>query len=262
MMRTHFYKFHGAGNDFIMIDNRPARQFSQAEVAAMCHRRFGVGADGLILLENGDSRSDFTMRYFNADGGEATLCGNGSRCVVAFANLLQLIDNQCVFKASDGYHNATILERNGNRWRVRISMNDVTTMKTYEDGVFLDTGSPHFVTTADDIDRLDVFGEGKRLRHDARFPNGTNVDFLAARGAGIFVRTYERGVEDETLSCGTGVTASALVWAAQHADDQHRTVIVETRGGNFEVRFEQRAERFQNICLTGDAAFTFSGDYE
>ena len=255
-----FHKFHGTGNDFILIDNRVKQDFTVEQISLWCNRHLGVGADGFILLENGNPDGDFFMRYFNADGKEASLCGNGSRCAVAFAHYLAMIEKQCTFMAFDGIHHAEILSHEAHQWQIALQMKDIAEIKSYEDGFFTDTGSPHFVQYKENIDEMDVYQEGKTLRHDPRFANGCNVNFITPKDNGIYVRTYERGVEDETLSCGTGVTASALVWALiQQLHDGAHTIPVHTLGGNLTVKFHKQGESFHNIHLEGPVVHAFSG---
>ena len=257
-----FYKFHGAGNDFVMIDNRrPQADFTVEQVARLCSRRFGIGADGLILLQQPMLPDvDFSMRYFNSDGREASLCGNGSRCVVAFANFLKIIDKKCRFSAFDGIHSGEITDFHDDTWNVSVSMNDVIHLTNYDDGIFLDTGSPHFVVFVEDANGVDVFNEGRRLRHDVRFPEGSNIDFCSPDGSGIFMRTYERGVEDETWACGTGVTATALAWAQQrHFANGDYELPIRMRGGDFKVAFKMANCRFSSIYLKGPATIAFKG---
>ncbi|MEG2069866.1 MAG: diaminopimelate epimerase, partial [Bacteroidales bacterium] len=221
-----------------------------------------VGADGLILLEKGTSDYDFSMRYFNADGKEASLCGNGSRCIVAFADFLGIIGLKSTFKAYDGLHAATILEHWESQWLITIQMNDVNLLQPYRDGYFVDTGSPHFVTFFEEINSLDICVLGKKLRYDARFVEGTNVNFVMPYEGGICVRTFERGVEDETLSCGTGVTAAAIVWAQnQHFPNGIYMVPVHTQGGDFTIRFHKNGDHYSDIYLTGPVVHTFSGQF-
>lgn len=261
MKTIPFFKFHGAGNDFIMIDNRNGYyRLDDNEVAYLCDRHAGVGADGLIFLET-DPEVSFSMRYYNADGKEATLCGNGSRCVVALANMLGEIGNNCVFRASDGLHDASVYSHELNHWVIALEMKDVKEVKVYDDGCFLDTGSPHFVVPVDDLEAYPVVAEGCRLRHDPRFSQGTNVDFVEeADGDSIKVRTYERGVEDETLSCGTGVTAAALAWTLQNNKGNQRYELpVLTRGGSFKVAFDKKANGYKFISLVGPVVWSFSG---
>lgn len=259
--RLSFYKFHGAGNDFILIDNRKRQDFSTEEITLMCHRRLGIGADGFILLENDDT-TDFFMRYFNSDGKEASLCGNGSRCVVAFAHFLNIIKDDCQFKAFDGMHHATVRKMNDHLWNVALEMSDVDKVTIFEDGYFTDTGSPHFISFLEDVKDTDVVTSGKKIRYDKRFPEGCNVNFAAPYSDGLFVRTYERGVEDETLSCGTGVTATALTFAHKENFTEGKSVIpIYTKGGKLKVHFILQDKKFNEIILEGPATFVFEGKY-
>lgn len=254
-----FYKFHGAGNDFVLVDNRNRRFFPEAEIEQLCRRRTSVGADGFILLEDDPEGSDFRMRYFNADGGEASLCGNGSRCVVAFARYLGIIGNDCRFRAFDGLHTATIEDQSEFHWWVSVRLHDVSEIISHEDGLFLDTGSPHFVIFPEE--EVDILDFGRKFRYDARFDNGTNVDFIRIREDDIYVRTYERGVEDETLSCGTGVTAAAIAFARKMGlrEGKHH-IPVETPGGKLAVSFEISNGRFTGVTLSGPAVCVFRGE--
>ena len=254
----HFVKYHGAGNDFVMIDNRDG-QFCKdvAYVHALCHRRTGIGADGLITIEQSHENGiDFVMHYFNSDGKEGSMCGNGGRCAVAFAKELNIIGQSTTFKGIDGIHQAEILSHNGLETIVKLQMTDVLDIKTYEDGYFLNTGSPHFVKFVSNIQQFPVYEEGNLLRHDARFTGGTNVDFVETFADYIFVRTFERGVEDETLSCGTGVTASALVYAL-HNNTEH--VNIHTLGGEFQVYLQKVENKFTRIFLQGPTHRSFQG---
>ncbi len=256
---TDFYKYHGTGNDFILIDNR-ANIFmpSEENISRICHRRFGIGADGLILL-NSSEKFDFGMRYFNADGKEGTMCGNGGRCITAFAEHLGLISEKCIFSSIDGTHHASILKKTKDTLHVSLQIRDVQQHKIIDGNIFIDTGSPHYVIFSDDISQLDVFRKGRELRYDNKFsPEGTNVNFVEILDDGIFVRTYERGVEDETLSCGTGVTASALAYGIQKGLDQG-IININTRGGNLTVRFKKVGDYFTNIWLEGPAQMVYSG---
>ncbi len=252
-----FAKYHGAGNDFILLDNRNGEcLFSGEEVARLCHRRFGIGADGLMLLEE-SAISDFRMVYYNADGGISTLCGNGSRCIVAFAARLGLVkDAQTFFEAADGLHRARLLPDG----LVALDMADVESISPQNDGVFLDTGSPHWVVWTDDVRQAAVQAEGRRIRNEARFaPGGTNVNFVARNAnCELQVRTYERGVEDETLSCGTGVTAAAI--AAAGTETGHFDFKIQTPGGMLRVQFQKNSpDKAEKVCLTGPAQWVFSG---
>ncbi|AWH83601.1 diaminopimelate epimerase [Flavobacterium album] len=259
-MKLTFYKYQGTGNDFVMVDNRE-NIFPKNDtklIGHLCDRRFGIGGDGLILLEN-DNGTDFRMVYYNSDGNESTMCGNGGRCIVAFANELGLIDTETEFMAIDGRHHATI-DVEGT---ISLHMKDVHTVSVYENYVFLDTGSPHHVELVDGLDELDVKKIGASIRYSGLYGDkGSNVNFVAPFGTDKFsVRTYERGVEDETLSCGTGVTAVAIamkVLGKTHSD----SVKLETPGGELQVSFVQDGKQFTDIYLTGPARFVFKGDIE
>jgi diaminopimelate epimerase len=258
-----FYKFHGAGNDFVLIDNRIAKSFTSSQIAFLADRKYGIGADGIILLESGNDKCDFKIHYFNADGLEASLCGNGSRCAVAFANRLGIIGATSCFDAFDGLHHGEILEMTNLCYKISITMNDVTNIKIFEDGYFLDTGSPHFVSFVEAIEEVNVVKEGLKLRYDSRFLQGTNVNFVAQKEKKVFIRTYERGVENETLSCGTGVTATALVVALQNRfSDQQHSIQVNTLGGNFTVSFKKAGNNFRDIRLIGPVEFVFQGEMD
>jgi diaminopimelate epimerase len=255
-----FCKYHGAGNDFILIDNRDDFFVENTSfIWSICHRRLGIGADGFILLNRPQSQeTDFEMRYFNSDGFEGTMCGNGGRCIVAFAKRLGIIDSKAVFSGIDGMHKAEILSWDYSRADVRLRMTDVLEIKPFDDGYFLDTGSPHVVKFVDNVHAIDM-EEGRRIRHDARLEYGTNVNFVEIQKDNtLFVRTYERGVEDETLSCGTGVTASALAFAMR--DNTLSTVTVLTRGGKFEVCFRSKEGCFFDVDLRGETCFVFEGN--
>lgn len=255
-MNIHFYKYEGTGNDFIMIDNRKMSFHKQEEsIRLLCDRRFGIGADGLILLEE-SPETDFKMVYYNSDGRESTFCGNGGRCVASFARKLGLVQDKTQFEAKDGLHEATF---HGSA--VSLKMRDVTVVKSILDGYELFTGSPHFVVFTDQVSQTNVPKEGRRIRTlDHYMPDGINVNFVEKRTDGIYVRTYERGVEDETLSCGTGVTASALVAAS---NGYKSPVQVETPGGKLEVEFVQHSnESFTEVFLKGPARFVFEGNFE
>ncbi|MBG49491.1 MAG: diaminopimelate epimerase [Pseudozobellia sp.] len=257
-MILKFYKYQGTGNDFVMIDNR-SLEFPKSDnklVSFLCDRRFGIGADGLILLEN-DETSDFRMVYYNADGHEGSLCGNGGRCTVAFAKFLGIIDDKTTFNAADGLHQATI---NGNL--VSLQMQDLSDIKTKPNYVFLDTGSPHHVQLVGNVDSFDVFNEGKKLRYGLYGKTGSNINFVEKLKADTFaVRTYERGVENETLSCGTGVTAAALAMHYQNQTSANE-VFVKAQGGELSVRFKKDGDTYRDIYLSGPADQVFSGQIE
>ncbi|QED36366.1 diaminopimelate epimerase [Antarcticibacterium arcticum] len=261
-MNVEFYKFHGTGNDFIMVDNRDTI-FPKNDtnlINRLCHRRFGIGADGLILLENaGDEENDFKMVYFNSDGNQSSMCGNGGRCIVAFAKYLGIIANSAGFTAIDGKHSAVI-----NGQEVSLKMQDVDASDLNEAALFLDTGSPHHIEFTDEVGDIDIKRQGAKIRYSSKYEEngGTNVNYVQQDGDHNFlVRTYERGVEDETYSCGTGVTAVAL---AVHAlgRTNSRDITLKTRGGNLQVSFDEKEEQYFNIWLTGPAEYVFKGEFE
>ena len=254
-----FFKYQGTGNDFVMIDNRKGNfpLKDQKRIAAICDRRFGVGADGVITLQN-HNKADFLMHYFNADGQLGSFCGNGGRCVVAFAKHLGIIDKQTNFAAFDGLHDASI---SGNI--VSLSMQDVDDVQTYSTYAFLDTGSPHHVEFVKDTTDIDVLTQGAKIAHNDTYGvEGTNVNFVAlAKDRQIQIRTFERGVENETLSCGTGVTAAALA-AFSTGKVTNSKIEVHTRGGVLTVSFTPRSKGFSDIVLTGPTELVFSGTLE
>lgn len=258
-MRLHFYKYQGAGNDFIIIDNR-MNLFdldNHELIAKLCDRRFGIGADGLMLLQNHE-QSDFRMIYFNSDGYEGSLCGNGGRCIVAFANQLGIIGKHSRFAAVDGIHEAEVI----NPGFVRLKMADIDQIETGNGFYFINTGSPHYVEFTDNLKNKDVFADGRNIRYNERFrEEGTNVNFVEIEKEGLFVRTYERGVENETYACGTGIVASAIS-AAMKKDTDINSVSVRALGGILRVSFERANDQFRNIWLEGPAAFVYSGDIE
>jgi diaminopimelate epimerase len=258
-MALTFFKYHGAGNDFIVIDNRnqtfPADKISY--IAWLCDRRFGIGADGLMLLQKCEG-FDFEMRYFNSDGREASMCGNGGRCIAAFARKLGIVGERTSFLAVDGPHEA-VIEPTGD---VNLKMSDVFQIEQNGKEFYLNTGSPHFVRFVDNPDSLDVYAEGQAVRYNERFKNeGANVNFVGMEGTHLTVYTYERGVEAETLACGTGITASALC-AALLNGLSIGTYQVKAKGGNLSVSFEKSGNSFTNIWLKGPAAFVFEGIVE
>lgn len=249
-----FYKYQGTGNDFVMIDNRDLSFPKNTEtVARLCDRRFGIGADGLILLEN-DTETDFRMVYFNSDGNESTMCGNGGRCIVSFANFLRVFDEKCKFMAVDGLHEAEI--SNG---IVKLKMIDVNGISKDGENSVLNTGSPHFVQYVNNVEALDVYKEGIKIRNNNTYKKeGINVNFVEQKADDeIFVRTYERGVEDETHSCGTGATAAALTFMQNKNLD---AVKVKVLGGNLKIYAEKNGDGFKNIWLEGPAELVFKGE--
>lgn len=255
-MKNTFYKYQGTGNDFVMIDNRKD-QFAKDDmdfIARICDRRFGVGADGLILLED-DEYKDFKMVYFNSDGREGSMCGNGGRCIVAFAHFLGLIGKKTEFTAVDGIHTAMI---EGDS--ICLKMQDVHEINTKSHALFMNTGSPHHVQLVNGLKSFDVVKEGARLRYGVYGEKGSNINFVEANQSdGYDIRTYERGVEDETLSCGTGVTAVAL--GLHHMGKIHgNTVAINALGGNLEVSFKYQDGFYNEIYLKGKAKQVFKGE--
>ncbi len=258
-MLLQFYKYQGTGNDFILVDNRkdifPKDDYDL--IAHLCDRRFGIGADGLILLEN-DKAVDFNMDYYNSDGRPGSMCGNGGRCIVAFAKHLGIISKSATFNAADGLHEA-IIDRNN---IIRLQMRDVTIIKQKSNYTFLDTGSPHHVQVVKKLKDFKVKKEGAKLRYGLYGKKGSNINFVELNGTESFsVRTYERGVEDETLSCGTGVTAVALAMHHTRATRANK-VTVHALGGDLEVTFDQDTGGYKNVYLIGPAALVFKGEIE
>ena len=259
-MQMKFYKYQGTANDFIILDNRDGAYsaLSNERVKFLCDRRLGIGADGLMLLNN-RAGYDFEMKYYNSDGRESSMCGNGGRCLVKFAYDQGMHKGSYRFMASDGPHEAEI-EDNG---IVNLKMKNVNEIREYDGDSILDTGSPHYVKFVGDVMDYDVVRKGMDIRYSAEFAKeGINVNFVEQKGPDkIVVRTYERGVEDETFSCGTGVTASALV--CYHNECGYNDVTVITRGGKLTVKFDRSTENFyENIWLCGPALRVFDGVIE
>ena len=256
-MIIEFYKYQGTGNDFIMIDDREST-FDISDnklIAALCERRMGIGADGLILLRNHPSL-DFEMIYFNSDGNQSSMCGNGGRCIIDFAAMLEIIKTETTFMAIDGEHKGQFLGDT-----IALQMQDVAEIVGEGDGLVLDTGSPHYIEMVDDLQYIDVNKEGRRIRNSAPFKKeGINVNFVQD-SAELEVRTYERGVEGETLSCGTGVVATALAMHYANCIDEN-LVNVKTKGGELTVSFEEFNGGYKNIWLSGEASMVFAGDFE
>lgn len=243
-----------------MIDGRenPKVDRSAANIAFLCNRHLGIGADGLIILEESDT-FDFRMEYFNSDGKPGSMCGNGGRCTMAFAVSSGMVKENAKFLASDGSHEASILASG----EVRISLNDVTDFQYIEGGIYLNTGSPHLVIFEKNIEEIDVLKEGAKLRHSPSFPEGCNVNFVEIKPDHIRVRTFERGVEAETLSCGTGVTAAAIATFI-HTGSSKTVTDVSTPGGKLKVEFDynQKEKSFSNIFLSGPVKNVFQGTIE
>jgi diaminopimelate epimerase len=254
MQLLQFYKYHGTGNDFIMIDDRE-NLFPVTDkllIRKLCHRRFGIGADGIILISNHEEM-DFEMMYFNADGS-TSMCGNGARCAVQLAHDLHIIANQCTFMAPDGKHDALVFPG-----KIKLEMNNASAPEKVLSGFFIDTGTDHYVQLVENVADFPVVNKGRQLRyHERFFPAGTNVNFVEQIGKEkLKIRTYERGVEDETYSCGTGVTAASLVVAAEQ--NMSSPVTLETQGGMLEVEFEFSDNTFRHVYLSGPAEKVFEG---
>lgn len=259
-MKIQFYKYQGTGNDFIIIDDRREvlKNPSKDLVSFLCDRRFGIGADGLILMQEHET-FDFMMVYYNSDGNESSMCGNGGRCIVKFAHDLGLISSSTRFIAIDGPHDAHVLENEN----VALKMIDVPEVEKGEDYYFLNTGSPHFVKFLNQgIQEFDLIQNAQNIRYNDRFKEkGTNVNFAQINDEKVLeVRTYERGVEGETLSCGTGVTASALVYNFDQGDLEQFVQEIKTPGGDLKVRFDKKENAYSNIWLEGPAKFVFKGE--
>lgn len=256
-MTLKFYKYQGTGNDFVMIDNRELI-FDKTDlslVSFLCDRKFGIGADGLILIENHES-VDFDMIYFNADGTKS-FCGNGSRCAVAFAKYLGIIESKTTFNAIDGLHEANL-----NGEVVELKMGDVGKVELGEDYFFIDTGSPHYVMYKKDVQGVDIVPEAHKVRYNSRFrEQGTNVNFVQKKSEVLEIRTYERGVEDETLSCGTGATAVALSGALKF--EMESPVAIKVQGGELKIKFKKLSDqKFDDIWLIGKGESVYSGEIE
>lgn len=255
-----FYKYQGTGNDFVMIDNRDLTfpKNSQELIRHLCDRRFGIGADGLILLENHET-TDFKMVYYNADGNESTMCGNGGRCLVSFAKALNVINDTCNFLAIDGMHYATI-DLDG---IVSLQMKNVSKIDYENNRIFLDTGSPHDVVIVNDVSTIDVKSAGATIRYsDLYKETGCNINFVTQISDDSFqIRTYERGVEDETLSCGTGATAVAIAMNAL-GNTESNNIKIKVQGGQLEVSFKVIDGRYEEVFLKGPAMLVFKGEID
>ncbi len=257
-MQIQFFKYHGTGNDFILIDNRKNLfdKENKELIVTLCNRHFGIGADGLILLED-SKKHDFSMKYYNADGMEGSMCGNGGRCIVSFAKYLGIIKDRTNFEAIDGVHHAKIKDN-----VISLQMNDVEKVEKHDTHYFLDTGSPHHVTLVKGIESYPVFDKGREIRYAAPYYNvGTNVNFVEKIKKNTFkIRTYERGVEDETLSCGTGVTAVAIAMYEQGKAKKEK-ITLNTLGGTLKVSFKKSDDKYHHIVLKGPVKFVFKGMY-
>tara|TARA_B100000767_G_scaffold148324_1_gene139719 strand:- start:338 stop:1108 length:771 start_codon:yes stop_codon:yes gene_type:complete len=253
-----FYKYQGTGNDFVVIDNRNGffPKDNHSMIAEICNRKYGIGADGLLLLEN-NSKVDFTMVYYNADGKLGSMCGNGGRCIVHFANFLNIINENIVFEAIDGLHEASI-----NNAIISLKMNDVASINVNTNSVFLNTGSPHHVEMVEDLKNYNVAENGFLIRNKTYGKEGSNINFVEKIGTNLFaVRTYERGVEAETLSCGTGVTAVAIALSETNRIDTNN-VELHTEGGNLLVHFNKLNSTYYDVYLEGPAKQVFKGEWK
>ncbi len=263
-MIKEFWKYEGAGNDFVLLDLRDTNFEPTAEqIHKICDRRRGVGADGLMILA-GSQKADFSMRYFNADGPEATMCGNGGRCIAWFADMLGIGGDSKTFEAVDGLHTAEVLSREGDTATIRLQMVDVESVEVLPDGdVLLDTGSPHLVRFVESLD-MDVVAIGRELRYGAKTAatGGANINFVKISGEGsVEIRTYERGVENETLACGTGATAAAIALChTRQPKVRHCNLVAQ--GGNLMVDFDTSERGYTDIRLTGPARRVFRGEWE
>lgn len=258
-MTISFVKYHGTGNDFILIDNRDKNiNLSTKQIAKICDRRFGIGGDGLIYILPSE-QYDFEMKYFNADGKEGSMCGNGGRCITAFAYLLGIITKGAHFKAIDGEHKSIVHSASQNDLYIELSILDVEVKDQADSYYFLDTGSPHYVEFVDKLENINAKERGKEIRWDERFqPEGTNVNFVEISEDVLNVVTFERGVEDITLSCGTGVTAAAIAADLKLKSIQHNYNI-STPGGELKIRFDRDNFVFSNIRLSGPVVKVFEG---
>ena len=270
-MKLQFYKYEGAGNDFVMIDNRKGEiSLTTQQISALCHRHFGIGGDGLMLVETLKG-SDFYMRYYNSDGSEAEMCGNGARCITLFAHHLGIGDNVKYFHAKDGAHSATIISSTETTGEVAVKLVNIETVKQLSPNkYFLNSGVPHYVEFVDDVENIkniDLEQDGREIRYDSCFEstNGTNVNFAtySAKDEYIAIRTYERGVEGETLACGTGATAVAVAYHFGKMTNKEE-INIKTLGGILKISFtfNESNSVYSNILLTGNARLVFKGEIE
>lgn len=255
MNNIKFYKYQGTGNDFVITSD--IYKISLETIVNLCDRKFGIGADGLIIMKKSD-HTDFEMMYYNADGTES-FCGNGSRCAVMHAKHLGWIANSCTFDSNDGLHEANIEGDD-----VHLKMHDVEMVLVEDEGYILNTGSPHYIAYTEDIELLDIVPAAHKIRYNETFKDtGINVNYLESKNGILNIRTYERGVEDETLSCGTGVTAAAIAHYLEKESSQKRyTQKLLTKGGPLTVSFEKKKKSFENIYLIGPAVRVFEGQIE
>ena len=257
--KIKFSKYHGAGNDFVMV-NALSVPFvaSEEEIFQICHRRTGIGADGLIVVMPSD-KFDFRMKYYNCDGRESTFCGNGGRCVAAFAFEEKIASEHIVYEAIDGIHEAFVNKISEKEFTVSLSMHDVSSYKLNDNSLLINTGSPHYVTRVKNLKDYDVVKNGSSIRYNKNISaDGVNVDFMELIDGQYNIRTYERGVEDETLACGTGVTASAIAASLWHGGDD---INIKTTLATLNVKFQKKDNTFISIVLTGPATHVCDGFY-
>lgn len=256
----HFYKYHGTGNDFVIINmTRNSYSLSTEQIAFLCNRHKGIGADGLMMLMASEDY-DFRMKYYNSDGKEGSMCGNGGRCMLAFAHDMGIIKDQYRFIAVDGEHEGRILKEGATEKLVELKMSDVNHVKALHDNFEINTGSPHYLDFRGEVEKLNVLEEGKSIRYSNTYKReGINVNFVEQKENQLFVRTYERGVENETLACGTGATAAAIA-ASIRQNLNHKNFDIKVLGGQLNVKFQtEDGNYFHSIYLTGPAVFVFEG---
>lgn len=259
----HFYKYHGAGNDFILFNFMEHQvELSQEQIAFLCDRNKGIGADGLMMLLP-SFEYDFIMKYYNSDGKEGSMCGNGGRCILSFAYDMGIKREEYQFVAPDGVHEGRILQKNKIEKIVELKIRDVSNIQVRKSSIEMDTGSPHHIKLVEDVNEIDVVKEGRRIRNSRKYSEeGINVNFLQYHQQELFVRTYERGVENETLACGTGVTAAAIA-ASILQDIKYNSFHIKTLGGELQVRFKtNNGKDFHHVFLTGPAKYVFEGHIE
>lgn len=261
-MKIHFYKYQATGNDFVIIDAREENIIlSKENIKFLCHRHFGIGSDGLIIFENSD-KADFSMQFFNPDGSGGMMCGNGGRSIVKFAADKGVIKDKCTFLAPDGLHSATIEGEN-----ISLKMTTPTLFQAHKDGFYINTGTSHFVVFENNLEKIDIIKKGRALRYDERFLTykGCNVNFVEEiKDKNLKIQTYERGVEDLTLACGTGICAAALTYSVKKGlENANHTINISAQGGNLKVEFEKKENNtFDNVHLIGEAKKVFEGEIE
>lgn len=256
-MNLSFHKYHGAGNDFVIVDNRSCQKLmlNSEQIKFICNRYTGVGADGLMLLSNSDV-ADFRMTYYNSDGKEGSMCGNGGRCIVEHARQVNIISKNAFFIATDGFHEAVIISSG----IVKLKLIDVNGIEKKGNDFVLNTGSPHYVSFVENVSLINTVEAGKHIRYSNDFRvKGINVNFVSIENEKLYVSTYERGVENETLSCGTGVTASAIAFSLNKPDGKYNIPVI-TKGGNLEVSFTKIGNTFTDVWLEGPAVKVFEGE--